>query len=422
MVHQHFMLADNLTVLENVILGSEPSSAGRIDFAEAPRRIVELSQTQGSVLDPGRRIEELSVGEKQRVEIVKVLFRGARILILDEPTGVLVPQEVDELFDSLRELAAQGVTIIFISHKLDEVLAIADSITVMRGGRTVATVRPAEVTAKGLAELMVGSELPTPETRESTVTEEVAFSVEELTVQGENRPLVSEISFSIRKGEIVGIAGVEGNGQQELIETLMGLRHADSGVIRMAGQDITAWGTRRRRLAGLGYVPEDRHHRGLLLPSPVWENVMLGRQGVAPFSRRSMIDRKAARKRAQEVVEAYDVRTPSVDVPALALSGGNQQKLIIGRELIAQPTVLIAAHPTRGVDVGAQAAIWEEMRRARSAGHAMLLLSADLEELIGLSDTIHVILRGRFVAELDPATVTPEELGTYMTGAAGMAS
>jgi general nucleoside transport system ATP-binding protein len=283
-------------------------------------------------------------------------------------------------------------------------------------------VHPDDVTARGLAELMVGSELPTPETRESTVTDEVAFDVAELTVQGENRPLLSEITFSIRKGEIVGVAGVEGNGQQELIETLMGLRSADSGVIRMGGEEITAWGTRRRRLAGLGYVPEDRHHRGLLLSAPLWENVMLGRQGVPPFVRRHMIDRKAARARTQEVVSAYDVRTPGVDVPALALSGGNQQKLIIGRELIAQPTVLIAAHPTRGVDVGAQAAIWEEMRRARSAGHAMLLLSADLEELIGLSDTIFVILRGRFVAQLDPSTVTPEELGTYMTGAAGVAS
>jgi general nucleoside transport system ATP-binding protein len=422
MVHQHFMLAGNLTVLENVILGSEPSSAGRIDFGEARTRIVELSRRQGSALDPDRRVEELSVGEKQRVEIVKVLFRGARILILDEPTGVLVPQEVDELFDSLRELTAQGVTIIFISHKLDEVLAIADSITVMRRGRTVATVKPADVTARGLAELMVGSELPTPETRESTVTEEVAFEVEGVSVQGENRPLLSDITFSIRKGEIVGVAGVEGNGQQELIETLMGLRSADTGAIRMNGEDITTWGTRQRRLGGLGYVPEDRHHRGLLLPSPLWENVMLGHQGVEPFARRHMIDRKAARVRTQEVVDAYDVRTPGVDVPALALSGGNQQKLIIGRELVAQPTVLIAAHPTRGVDVGAQAAIWEEMRTARGAGHAMLLLSADLEELIGLSDTIFVILRGRFVAQLDPATVTPEELGTYMTGAAGMAS
>jgi general nucleoside transport system ATP-binding protein len=419
MVHQHFMLAGNLTVLENVILGSEPSKLGRIDLAAARRRIEQLSRSQGTVLDPDRRVEQLSVGEKQRVEILKVLYRGARILILDEPTGVLVPQEVDELFDDLRQLTAEGVTIIFISHKLDEVLSIADDITVMRRGRTVATVAAGEVTARQLAELMVGSELPTPETRESTVTDEPAFSVEGLTVAGDGgRAPVSDVSFTIHRGEILGIAGVEGNGQHELVEALMGLQPTSAGTVHLAGTDITGWDTGTRRARGIGYVPADRHARGLLLPAPLWENAMLGRQGSPPFAKGPWVDRAGARERARQIIDAYDVRTPGEDVPALALSGGNQQKLIIGRELTAEPDVLIAAHPTRGIDVGAQAAIWEEMRGARGRGLAVLLLSADLEELIGLSDTICVILRGRIVARLDPQTVTPEELGTYMTGAA----
>jgi general nucleoside transport system ATP-binding protein len=420
MVHQHFMLAENLTVLENVILGSEPTRLGRIDFGDARRRIEELSRTQGTALDPDRPVAELSVGEKQRVEIVKVLYRGARILILDEPTGVLVPQEVDELFANLRELTAQGVTIVFISHKLDEVLAIADSITVMRRGRTVATVEPSETTPRGLAELMVGSELPTPEIRESTVTEDVALELDGVTVgEAGGRRLVDGVSFAIHRGEILGVAGVEGNGQTELIEAIMGLRPVAEGAIRLGGEDITRWGTGTRRARGIGYVPEDRHARGLLLPAPLWENAMLGRQGSSPYAKGPWIDRDGARTRTREIIDAYDVRTPGEEVPAFALSGGNQQKLIIGRELTAQPDVLVAAHPTRGVDVGAQAAIWEEMRKARAAGLAVLLLSADLEELIGLSDSLCVILRGRIVARLDPASVTPEELGTYMTGAEG---
>ncbi len=418
MVHQHFMLAGNLTVAENIILGSEPARAGLIDFAAARARIEQLSRTQGTALNPDRRVDTLSVGEKQRVEIVKVLYRGARILILDEPTGVLVPQEVEELFENLRELKASGVTIIFISHKLDEVLAIADAITVMRGGRTVATVDAADVTARELAELMVGSELPTPEIRESTVTDEVALSVEGLGIVDQGgRATLSDVSFEIHRGEILGVAGVEGNGQAELIEALMGLQRVTTGRVLLGGQDVTDWDTGRRRARGLGYVPEDRHLRGLLLAAPLWENAMLGRQREAPFARGPWIDRAGAIKRTQEIIDAYDVRTPGVDVPAFALSGGNQQKLVIGRELMAEPEVLIAAHPTRGVDVGAQAAIWEEIRRARARGLAVLLLSADLEELIGLSDRLCVLFRGRIVARLDPTTVTPEELGSYMTGA-----
>ncbi|MGR6923912.1 ABC transporter ATP-binding protein [[Actinomadura] parvosata] len=417
MVHQHFMLADNFTVLENIVLGAEPKRAGVLDTAKARRRIVELAETHGLRVDPDKLVEDLGVGDRQRVEILKVLYRGARILILDEPTAVLVPQEVEELFQNLRELKAEGLTVIFISHKLDEVLDIADAITVIRRGTTVASVDPSEVTARQLAELMVGSELPTPETRESTVTDTVTLKVSGLTMPGEGeRLLLDDVSFEIHQGEILGIAGVEGNGQSELIEAIMGIRPAQ-GRIELTGQDITTWSTLKRRESGIGYIPEDRHRQGLLLEASLWENRVLGHQTRKPARSGIWIDRRASKADTERIVRDYDVRTPSVDTLALALSGGNQQKLIVGREMSGEPAFLIAAHPTRGVDVGAQAAIWDHLRDARAAGLAVLLISADLDELIGLSDTIQVIYRGRLVAALDPSDITPERLGGYMTGA-----
>ena len=420
MVHQHFMLADNLTVLENVILGAEPTiSGGRLDFDEAHDHIREVAEAYGLEVDPDELVETLEVGERQRVEIIKVLFRGAKILILDEPTAVLVPQEVEELFRNLRGLKDEGNTIIFIDHKLDEVLEIADSITVLRRGRNVATVKPEDVTARDLAELMVGSELPTPETRESTVQDAIVLDVRNLFVEGSATDVaISDVSLSVHKGEIVGVAGVEGNGQGELIEALLGMRHIAAGTVTLNDSDITAWPVRRIREAGVGYIPEDRHRRGLLLDAPLWENDMLGRQQQEPFVKRGFwIEPDAARAHAQTMVQRFDVRTPSVDVPAHALSGGNQQKLIVGRELSSDISLLIAAHPTRGIDVGAQAAVWDELRSARHDGMGIILISADLEELIGLSDTLHVMLRGNLVAELDPGDVTPRDLGSYMTGA-----
>ncbi|MCW2903557.1 MAG: heme transporter ATP-binding protein [Streptosporangiaceae bacterium] len=430
MVHQHFKLADNLTVLENVILGAEPRRRGRIDFSAARRKISEMARSYGLRVDPDVLVETLGVGDRQRVEILKVLYRGARILILDEPTAVLVPQEVDELFANLRELKAEGLTVLFISHKLDEVLNVADSISVIRRGTTVASrLDPSTVTSRRLAELMVGSELPTPELRESTVTEDVQLEVDGLTLRDAgDRGLIEDVSFSIRRGEIVGIAGVEGNGQSELIEAIMGLRPVDVGSVAYDGQDITHWTTRRRREAGVAYIPEDRHRHGLVLEGTLWENRVLGHQTQRPNSRRVLrrggvdkggawTDRKGARADTARIVRDYDVRTPGIEVPAAALSGGNQQKLIVGREMSGEPKLLIAAHPTRGIDVGAQAAIWEYLRQARAAGLAVLLISADLEELIGMSDTLHVIFRGRFVAQVDPGAVTPQELGSAMTGA-----
>ena len=418
MVHQHFMLADNLTVLENIVLGSEPTRGGRLDTRAGRARIKEISDSYGLGLNPDELVENLGVGARQRIEICKVLYRGARILILDEPTAVLVPQEVDELFDNLRGLTAEGLTVLFISHKLDEVLAVADEITVIRRGTTVRTVDPKAVTARQLAELMVGSELPVPELRESTVTDVVELAVEEVTARApDGRVIVDNASFVIHRGEIVGLAGVEGNGQAELVETIMGMRPLESGRITLGDRDISAWQTRPRREAGISYIPEDRHRYGLLLESPLWENRMLGHQTERPNARGPLIDRAGARRDTRRIVDEYDVRTPSIDVAAASLSGGNQQKLIVGREMTGEPKVLIAAHPTRGVDVGAQAAIWAHLRDARASGLAVLLISADLDELIGMSDTLWVILRGRLVTEVDPHTVTPEDLGAAMTGA-----
>ncbi|MGY1703247.1 ABC transporter ATP-binding protein [Geodermatophilus sp. SYSU D00697] len=418
MVHQHFMLADNFTVLENIVLGSEPTRGGRLDRAEARRRIRELSDAYSLGLDPDALVEDLGVGDRQRVEIAKVLYRDARTLILDEPTAVLVPQEVDELFGNLAELKREGLTVIFISHKLDEVRKVADSITVIRRGTTVGTADPKTTTSRQLAEMMVGTELPSPETRTSTVRPTPVLELREVTVPGVGgRPLVDAVDLTVREGEVVGIAGVEGNGQAELVDAVMGLRAVSSGAVLLGGEDITSWRTRARREAGLGFIPEDRHRQGMLLDATLWENRILGHQTRPPSVKGPFIDRKGARADTERIMREYDVRAPGPDTLAVALSGGNQQKLIVGREMSATPRLLLAAHPTRGVDVGAQAVIWELLKEARAGGMGILLVSADLDELIGLSDTLHVMLRGRLVATLDPSRVTPEELGGHMTGA-----
>jgi simple sugar transport system ATP-binding protein len=396
-----------------------------IDIASARAQLTQLALDNGVEVDADAFVSDLGVGERQRVEILKVLYRGARIIILDEPTAVLVPQEVDELFSTLRDLTSTGVTIIFISHKLDEVLAIADDITVIRQGKTVATARPENVTARQLAELMVGAELPSPETRTSTVTNVVALEVSGVTINAAlrgSRPILDNVSFVVHKGEIVGIAGIEGNGQTELLKAVIGIDPIDGGSVSIAGQDLKGVATSGRREMGLGYIPEDRQREALLLPSPLWENAILGHQRSKRFGKGMWIDQAAARAYTEDVVAKFDVRTPSVNTISLALSGGNQQKLIVGREMLADPEVLVAAHPTRGIDVGAQAAVWDAIRDARSSGLALLLVSADLEELIGLSDTLLVMLRGRIVARLDPAKVTKSELGEYMTGAREVAA
>ena len=417
MVFQHFMLADNLTVLENVVLGAEKLHG---IGAKAREEISRISAAYGLGIRPNDLVADLGVGARQRVEILKVLYRGARILILDEPTAVLVPQEVDELFGNLQEMKAEGLTVLFISHKLDEVRGVADDITVIRRGTTIDRVKSASVTSKQLAELMVGSQLPTPQTQESTVTDRVVVTIAGLSLADPagGPALLRDVDVVIRAGEVLGIAGVEGNGQAELVETILGLRRPDAGTVVVGDDDITKWPTRRIRENGVGYIPEDRHRHALLLGAPLWENRMLGHQRQAPASKGLLLTAKAAQADTQRIVSDYDVRTPSIHVTAGSLSGGNQQKLIFGREMSHAPRFLVAAHPTRGVDVGAQAAIWDHIKTARREGLAVLLISADLDELIGLSDTIRVILRGGLSGEFDPKTVTAEQLGAAMTGAA----
>ncbi|GAA2338697.1 ABC transporter ATP-binding protein [Saccharopolyspora halophila] len=414
MVHQHFMLADNLTVLENIVLGAEGSHG---IGGKARKRVIELAEQAGLEMRPDALVESLGVADRQRVEILKVLYRGAEIIILDEPTAVLVPQEVDELFATLRGMREHGYTFLFISHKLDEVRSIADTITVLRRGTTVGSVAASEVTSRSLAEMMVGSELPAPERGPATVADREVLKVSGMSSTEDGRPILDGVDLEVAAGQVVGIAGVEGNGQTELVEAIMGMRSIDSGSVALDGTDISGLSTLHRREAGIGYIPEDRHRQGLLLDQQLWMNRILGHQTRRPVSSGQWLDRAGAKRDTERIVEQFDVRTPGIDVDAAALSGGNQQKLVVGRELSGEPKLLIAAHPTRGVDIGAQAGIWEHLRNARDEGLAVLLISADLDELIGLSDTIRVMFRGRLVAEADPKTVTPEELGAAMTGA-----
>jgi simple sugar transport system ATP-binding protein len=418
MVHQHFMLADNFTVLENIILGSEPQHGLTIDFKAARAKVIDMAKQYGLEINPDVLVEELGVGARQRVEILKVLFRGAHILIFDEPTAVLVPQEVDDLFAALEGLRAQGMAIIFISHKLDEVLRVADDVTVVRQGATVAQVKSKDVTSRELAELMVGTELPQPNTQGHTKREEVVLTLADVSVQTTtgSRDLISHISFDLHAGEVVGVAGVEGNGQAELVEAIMGLREY-SGHISFQGKSVDHMSVAQHHDLGIGLIPEDRQRQALMMNSPLWENRILGHQRGKPVMRGFILDKQATIASTQTIMEEFDVRAPGPQTLATALSGGNQQKFVVGREMSKAPALLLASHPTRGVDVGAQAAIWDVLRQAREKGMAIVLISADLEELIGMSDRLLVMLRGAITAELDPATTTPEQLGSAMTGA-----
>jgi general nucleoside transport system ATP-binding protein len=420
MVHQHFKLADNLTVHENIILGAETTRRGGwLDLGASRRRLAELVERHALDIPIDHEVRRLAVGQRQRVEIAKALYRGARILIMDEPTAVLVPQEVNQLLDNLRELVDGGLTVLFISHKLDEVMRVSDRITVMRQGTTVATLAPSATSPSDLARLMVGSELPEPTRHAEPPRERVVLAVRsvDLPAAGEHGPL-EDVSLEVHEGEILGVAGVEGNGQAELLDVVLGLLQPVRGRIELDGVDVTDLGAGARRQGGLAYIPQDRQLEGLLMNAPLWENRILGQQMHAPVAKGIWIDRRAAKEDTERIVAESDVRTPSIHVLASALSGGNQQKLIVGRELSGAPRLLLAAHPTRGVDVGAQAAIWRRLADARAAGLAVLLVSADLEELIGLSDRIVVLLRGRVVSEVDPTSLTPEVLGAAMTGVA----
>jgi len=418
MVHQHFMLIPRFTVTENVILGSEPAWAGRLSLNTARSRIRALADQYGLTLDPDAEVGTLSVGEQQRVEIIKVLYRGAEVLILDEPTAVLTPQEVDDLFANLRRLRAEGKTIVFISHILEEVLDIADRVSVLRRGRIVGTLDAADATKAQIAEMMVGRpvlmELDVPRVEPGPVR----LEVEGLVVSGaRGRPAVRGVSFSVKAGEILGVAGIEGNGQSELVETLVGLRAPQAGRLRIMGEDVTQAGPRAIRLMGVAHIPEDRHRRGLVLPMEVWENLILGHHFRPEFGAGALLDRDTIARFARERADLFDVRTPSLGTPTLALSGGNQQKVIVAREFGFAPSVLIAAQPTRGLDIGATEFVRRQILAARSAGMAVVLVSAMLEEVLSLADRVAVMHAGAFVAEFPRGTVTPREIGLYMTGA-----
>jgi simple sugar transport system ATP-binding protein len=422
MVHQHFMLMQPMTVAENIVLGAEPGSALSLDMKKAAADIRALSDEFRLAVDPDAVVESLSVGQQQRVELLKALYRRARTLILDEPTAVLTPQEVDEFFAILRRMRDQGKTVVIITHKLSEVLAISDDITVMRDGRVVGTLKTRETNAADIARLMVGRDVllrvdKSVATPGATLLEVTGLSV---TAADATRRL-SDVSFSVRAGEIVGVAGVEGNGQTELIEALAGLTPVTrmAGSIVLAGRDITRLDARRRHEAGIAHIPEDRHRRGLLLDFSLAENAILGvhyrRPAVMGFGS-VLLDRAGIRGRAEQVIRDFDVRPPTASLHARALSGGNQQKLIIGREFGLPPTLLLVSQPTRGVDIGAIEFIHRKLVALRDAGCAILLVSAELEEVTALADRLLVLHDGRIAGEFDPARATHAEIGLMMTG------
>ena len=419
MIHQHFMLVDPMTVTENITLGNEPRKWGglAVDRAGSREAVVELADRYGFDVDPDARIEDVSVGEQQRVEILKALYRGADTLILDEPTAVLTPQEVDELFGVLEELTAQGKTIIFITHKLGEAMRAADDISVLRDGRKVGTVDADATTQEELAELMVGREVLMEIDRGAAEAGEVVASASDVVVEDDRGVrAVDGVSFEVRAGEVFGIAGVDGNGQSELVEAVTGLRTPDGGEIRFVGEDVTTASRRQRIDAGMAYIPEDRQERGLVMEFDLVENGLLGSQHGSELASNGRIDWSKTRGHAESIIDEYDIRPPDADAGAESLSGGNQQKFIVGREFERDPELVVASHPTRGVDVGSIEFIHERLLELRRQGVAILLVSSKLEEVQGLSDRLAVAYEGEFVDVVDPDETTEEELGLLMAG------
>jgi simple sugar transport system ATP-binding protein len=419
MVHQHFMLVPTLSVCENVALGSEPRHGPWFDRDAARRHVIETAERFGLQLDPDARVEDLSVGEQQRVEIVKVLVRGARVLILDEPTAVLTPQEVDELFAILRRLVDEGHTVVMISHRLQEVLAFAEVITVMRDGRVVGDVVAADADAEKLAAWIVGREVPMLQRRSRRaalqVDAEVVLRCEGLCTFGA-RGALHDLSLSVRRGEILGIAGVEGNGQQALANVLVGLETPTSGRLLLRDEEVTTRSTAERRRRGMAYVPADRLREGLIEAMRVDENAILGRQHEPELNRGPWLRSSRIAARALKLLRRFEVRPAIPELPAAALSGGNQQRLVVGRELERDPSFLLLAQPTRGVDVGGMQFLHECVVAARDVGRAILLISADLNEILLLADRILVLFEGRVVGEVTGDAADPAQLGMWMTG------
>lgn len=410
MVHQHFVLVDRFTVTENIVLGAE--GGGVVDFGAAAAAIGELAESYGFRVDANRRVEELSVGEEQRVEILKALYRGVDVLILDEPTAVLTPSETRELFENLQRLRADGKTIVFISHKLDEVLAIADRITVLRGGRVVGRTTPAETNKEQLAEMMVGRRVLFRLEKPDVAIGEPVLQVRDLSLAER----LHDIDLEVREGEILGVAGVEGNGQRELAEVLIGLVRPDRGTIAVDGTDLAGRSVREVRAHGVAYVPEDRHDRGLVLDMTIWENSVLGRLSKPPYARGfGMLVIAKIKELATRLMAQFDIRARNSSVEAGTLSGGTQQKLILARELEDDPRLLIAHQPTRGLDIGAIEFVWKQLLEQKAAGRAILLISPELDEIYELSDRIVTLYEGRITGEYRP-DAPPEEIGLGMTG------
>ncbi|WP_122089209.1 ABC transporter ATP-binding protein [Halalkalicoccus subterraneus] len=419
MIHQHFQLVEPMTVLQNVILGHEPTANGLVDEATAREDVEAICSRYEFDVDRhlDTPIRDLDLGARQRVEIVKSLYRGADVLILDEPTAVLTPQEVDRLLDVMDELTATGRSLVFITHKLDEALTAADHITVLRDGTAVDTVNAAETSEQELARMMVGREVLFDRRPRETTPGDPVLEVDELRVQGDHGlEQVRGIDCTVRKGEILGIAGVQGNGQTELVEALTGIRPVESGTVRFDDREITEMSRRRRIEAGIAYVPEDRQTEGLVQDYDLVRNALLGNQTVEPYISRGFIDWPAVREHAEAIIAEYDVQPPNPDTQAASLSGGNQQKFIVGREIEHDPVVMVASHPTRGVDIGSIEFIHNRLLELRDAGLGIVLVSSKLEEIRTLSDRIAVMYEGEFIDTVDPEAVTDEELGLLMAG------